>query len=82
MKISERNNIIRYAAGLSDEDLRKEYYDVVFDSLGSQTEKMYDLGYDMKDIEEQIKYEKHLSEKGNIIGMLCEERGIGLWKEN
>ena len=53
MKKSERDNIIAWANGLSDEELEKEYYDLSFDSLGTQTEKMDELGYDMSDILER-----------------------------
>ena len=80
MKKSEKNAIVKWAASLTDEELEKAYYDAVYDSLGSQTEEMYERGYDIRDIEEREKHEKYLGEKSSVLGMLCEERGIKLWE--
>ena len=82
MKLKDRNNLIKLANTLSDEELKGEYYDSVFDSLGSITEKMYDLGYDMRDIEEREEYEKYRCDKADILGWLCEQRGIKLWENH
>lgn len=79
MKKSERDAIIKWAASVTDKELEDEYYEVAFDSLGSQTERMYELGYDLIDIQEREKYEKDLCERSSLLGMLCEERGIRLW---
>ena len=43
---------------------------------------MYELGYDMRDIEEQEEYEKYLCEKADILENICVERGIGIWNED
>ena len=80
MTKSEKNALLKWAQGLTDEELEKEYYDAVLDSLGSDTDKMYELGYDMRDIEERRKYEKYLGEKSNVLEELCDERGIKLWE--
>ncbi len=82
MKKSEKNALFLWAAGLSDEKLENEYYHSVYDSFGSQTDEMYELGYDIRDIEERRLYEKYLSEKSDILGSLCEQRGIVLWEES
>ena len=82
MKKSEKNALLKWAENLTDEDLEKEYYDAVYDSLGSQTEKMYELGYDIRDIEEREKHEKFLREKSDILASLCERRGIKLWEDS
>ena len=79
MKKADTNSILKWAASLSNEELEKEYYNAVFDSLGSQCEDMYELGYDMRDIEERRKHEKYIAEKASLLGQLCEERGINLW---
>lgn len=68
------------AAGLSDEELEAEYYDLVYCGLGSQAEAMYDQGYDMQDIIERQKYEKFICQKCDLVAILCEERGIKLWE--
>ena len=79
MTKSEKNNIIQWANDLTDEDLKEEYYRAAWDSLGSQAEEMYERGWDVGDIIEREKYEKWLSEKSDILEMLCYERGIKLW---
>lgn len=78
MKLKERNNLIKWINTLSDEQLEDEYYEAVFGSLGSTAEKMYDLGYDMRDIKEQEEHEKYRHDKADILGWLCEQRGIQL----
>jgi hypothetical protein len=80
MKRRERIQLIKWADELSDKDLEDAYYDAVYDCLGSETEKMYELGYDLIDIAEQEKCEKYLSEKANLLERLCMERGIKLWE--
>lgn len=81
MTKKERNEIIKWASVLTDEELEGEYYDAVMDSLGSQTEAMYELGYDMADIVEREKYEDYLCQRCDVIEQLCYERGIKLWKK-
>lgn len=67
---------------MSDEQLKKEYYDALYDSLGSQTEEMYERGYDIVDILEREKYEKWLSRRSDMLEGICQERGIKLWEES
>lgn len=81
MKKSEKNALRKWAKALTDEELEKEYYKSVYDCLGSKTEEMYELGYDILDIEEQEELENYLCEKSDILEALCGERGIELWKE-
>lgn len=82
MKLKEKNSLIKWTNTLSDKELEDEYYAAVYDSLGSQTDEMYELGYDMRDIEEQEEYEKYLCEKADILESICMERGIGIWDED
>ena len=82
MKKSDKDALIKWAENLTDEELEKEYYEAVNDSLGSQTEDMYELGYDMADIREREKHEKYLAEKSSILEALCEKRGIKLWERD
>lgn len=65
---------------MSDDDLLEEYYDAVYDSLGSLTDKMYEMGYDISDILEREKYEKYKMERADIIGNECTKRGLELWQ--
>lgn len=61
---------------------QKEYYDAVFDTLGSQAEEMYERGYDEVDIREREKYERWLSRRSDMLEEICQERGIKLWEES
>ena len=79
MKKSVVNDIVKYAETLSDEQLLDEYYDCAFESLGSLTEKMYDLGYDESDIRERYRYENFVCQKADILAGLCLERGLCLF---
>lgn len=63
---------------LTDEELKKEYYEITFQSLKSQTEEMYERGYDMADIREREKHERWLSRQSDMLEDLCNERGIKL----
>ena len=47
-----------------------------------QQRKMHDLCYDMRDIEEQEEYEKYRCDKADVLGWLCEQRGIKLWENH
>jgi hypothetical protein len=80
MTKKERNQIIEWANTLTNEELETEYYNNVWDCLGSDAELMYERGYDMADIREQEKLEKYQQEKTHILEQLCEERGIKLWE--
>ena len=55
MTKKERNEIIKFAEKLTNEELEKEYYNAVDSSLGSQCDDMYELGYDIADIAERKK---------------------------
>lgn len=81
MTQKERNAFVKWAKALSDAELENEYYDAVYDSLGSQTEAMYELGYDMRDIQEREEFEKFLSIKADILENECLLRGIKLWEK-
>ena len=80
MKKSEKNAIIKWSESLSDNELEQEYYNAVYDSLGSQVERMYELDYDISDIEERERHEKYLCERCSLIEVLCERRGIKLFE--
>ena len=81
MTKSEKNNIIKWASTLTDDELEKEYYDAAFDTLGSQAEEMYERGWDRQDIIEREKYEKWLCQKADLLEQLCYERDIKLWED-
>lgn len=80
MTKSERSHIIKWAKTLTNEELEAQYYRAAYDCLGSQTDEMYERGYDMVDIIEREKYEKFLCDEADLLEMLCYERGIKLWE--
>lgn len=80
MTKAEKNKIIKYVDSLSDEQLEIEYYRATFDSLGSQTEDMYELGYDIRDILEREEFEKYLRAYASVLENCCVKRGIKLWE--
>ena len=80
MTKSEKHEIIKWANTLTDEELEEEYYDAVFETLGSQAEEMYERGWDMQDVIEREKYEKWLGQKCDLLEQLCYGRGIKLWE--
>lgn len=79
MTKANKDALVKWAKTLSNKELENAYYNSVYDSLGSQCEDMYELGYDMRDIEERRKYEKYLAEKSGILEQICIFRGIRLW---
>ena len=79
MTKSEKNSIIKWAKTLTDDELEKEYYRAIYDTLGSQAEAMYEQGWDMQDVIERNEYEKWLDQKCDLLERLCCERGIELW---
>lgn len=81
MTKKEREAIVEWAHGVSDEDLKNEYYNLVDSVCNSLVDRMCDLGYDMRDIVEREKYEKFLSQKCDLLGQLCVERDIELWED-
>ena len=81
MTKKEKNQIIEWANTLTNEELESEYYDSVFDSLGSEAEEIYERGWDIQDIIEREKFEKWLGQKSDLLEQLCEERGIKLWED-
>ena len=80
MTKSEKNSIIKWAKTLTDDELEKEYYRAIYDTLGSQAEAMYEQGWDMQDVIEREKYEKWLGQKCDLLEQLCYGRGVELWE--
>lgn len=80
MKAKEKNELIKWAETLKDSELLCEYYDTALESLGSQCDEMYDMGYDIVDIVEREEYEIYLRERCRILEGVCIQRGLELWK--
>ena len=67
MTRKERNAIIKETENMSNDDLEAEYYRCVYDCLGSQCDRMYELGYDISDILEREKFETFLCERADLL---------------
>ena len=80
MTKKEKKELIHYAENLSDSELVDKYYDSVYDCLGSQSEEMYELGYDIQDIKDAEELEKYSCCKSDILEQECFRRGISLWE--
>lgn len=80
MTKKERQKIIDRADTLTDEQLEQEYYRLAYETLGTQVDEMYELGYDLADIAEREEYEKSINEECSIFEALCLGRGIKLWE--
>lgn len=79
MKKCEKDEIRDKAATMSDKELSEEYYNTVYSTLGSNSERMEECGYDARDIKEARQYERYLSEKASLLEEICNERNISLW---
>lgn len=80
MTKAERRILAEYAANAPEAELEDAYYSAVMDSLGSITEEMYELGYDMADIKEQERLENYYAERCAIFENACIKRGIRIWE--
>ena len=81
MNKRELAKLKKWTDTLTDEQLKKEYYDALYDSLGSQAEEMYERGYDIADILEREKHARWLSRRSAMPGRMCSARGIQLLEE-
>lgn len=79
MRAKEAQKIRDYCSTLSNEEIKKYYYDSVYDCLGSDAERMIELDYCESDIKEARALEKYNDEKSDIVEDECMKRGIELW---
>lgn len=74
--------IRRRYSNSSREEIIDAYFRATLDSLGSCTERMYELGYDIVDIEEQEQAELDVLLYSDAFSLFLLERGIdegSLW---
>lgn len=83
LRKSEINRIIKENSALSNEELLKKYFDVVYgDALGSQAERMEEAGWEESDIRERREYEDYMSCYADILEGMLQERGIDAWERS
>lgn len=82
MNIVEYNQLKRKYMTMTDDDLRREYFKILYnDVLGSRSEAMAEAGYEISDIEEQRELEEYADMATEIISTILLERGIDVWEE-
>lgn len=79
--MTEKRELQEWAKQLDDETLLEETYDAIYNSLGSLTDRMYNLGYEFRDIQEQEELDKYYCLKSDILEQECDSRGLELFKE-
>lgn len=79
MRVKERLSLVKWAEGLSDEELIEETVRALYDCLGSDLDEMYERGYDFSDIADREIYERFLGEKYDVLESVCLIRGIDIW---
>lgn len=82
LRKSEINQIIKENSGLSNDELLKKYFDILFnDVLGSQAERMEESGWEESDVRERREYENYMDCYTDILAGMLQERGIDPWKD-
>ena len=80
---SEINRIIKENSALSNDELLKKYFDILFsDVLGSQAELMEEAGWEESDVRERREYEDYMSCYVHILERMLRERGVNPWKSS
>lgn len=81
LRKSEINKIIKENSSLSNEELLKKYFDIVYDDvLGSQAERMEEAGWEESDVRERREYENYMDCYTDILEGMLRERGADPWK--
>lgn len=82
LRKSEINQIIKENSVLSNDELLKKYFDILFnDVLGSQAERMEESGWEESDVRERREYENYMDCYTDILARILQERGIDPWKD-
>ena len=66
-------------AMMNDDQLLSEYHEQLLNTLGTQTDRMYELGYSMEDIKERERFEKEMSDELHLYEECLNKRGIDIW---
>ena len=82
LRKSEINRIIKENSILSNDELLKKYFDILFnDVLGSQAELMEEAGWEESDVRERREYENYMDCYTDILAGMLQERGIDPWRD-
>ena len=79
---SEINRIIEDNAALSNEELVRKYFDILYnDVLGSQADLMEEAGWEEVDVLERRKHEHFMRRYARVLERMLNERGVDPWEE-
>lgn len=82
LRKSEINRIIKENSVLSNDELLKKYFDILFnDVLGSQAELMEESGWEESDVRERREYEHYMDCYTDVLAGMLQERGIDPWRD-
>lgn len=82
LRKSEINRIIKENSALSNEELVDKYFDIVFsDCLGSQAERMKEMGWEESDIKERREHEEYMDQYADVLCWILNKREIDPWRD-
>lgn len=82
LRKSEIDRIIKENSALSNEELVDKYFDIVFnDCLGSQAERMEEMGWEESDIKERREHEDYMEQYADVLCYILNKREIDVWKD-
>ena len=82
LRKSEIDRIIKENSALSNEELVDKYFDIVFnDCLGSQAERMEEMGWEESDINERREHEDYMEQYADVLCYILNKREIDVWKD-
>lgn len=82
LRKSEIDRIVKENSALSNEELIGKYFDIVFnDCLGSQAERMEEMGWDESDIKERREHEEYMDQYADVLCWILNKREIDPWRD-
>ena len=82
LRKSEINQIVKENSDLSNEELIKKYFDIVYqDVLGSQADRLEEAGWEEIDVRERREYEDYMNCYSDILQGMLYERGVNPWED-
>ena len=78
---SEINRIIKTNAVLSNDELVRKYFDILYnDVLGSRADLMEEAGWGDLDVRDRREYEDYMRCYADILERMLNKRGIEPWE--
>lgn len=77
----DKNRLLKYWKDKPTEEIESEYYSICYGDYNADTERMYDLGFDLVDILEAEAYSNYKQEEAGILEGILRSRGIIPWED-